>query len=54
MSLKECVIDYISHFDVVEQINTYHFLEAYNLPYEKYDLAVKIFKTVLHIDYACL
>lgn len=54
MSLKECVIDYISHFDVVEQINTYHFLEAYNLPYEKYDAAVKIFKTVLHIDYACL
>lgn len=53
MSLKECVIDYISHFDVVEQINTYQFLEAYNLPYEKYDAAVEIFKTVLHLDYAC-
>lgn len=53
MSLKECVINYISHFDVVEQINTYQFLEAYNLPYEKYDEAVKIFKTVLHLDYAC-
>ncbi|MFP7215867.1 hypothetical protein SFB95_02805 [Lactococcus garvieae] len=53
MSLKECVIDYISHFDVVEQINTYRFLEAYNLPYEKYDAAVEIFKTVLHLDYAC-
>ncbi|MFK4885845.1 hypothetical protein ACI1UN_01925 [Lactococcus petauri] len=53
MSLKECVIDYISHFDVVEQINTYQFLEAYNLPYEEYDAAVKIFKTVLHLDYAC-
>ncbi|WP_341785294.1 hypothetical protein [Lactococcus petauri] len=53
MSLKECVIDYISHFDVVEQINTYQFLEAYNLPYEEYDEAVKIFKTVLHLDYAC-
>ncbi|WP_270345570.1 hypothetical protein [Lactococcus petauri] len=53
MSLKQCVIDYISHFDVVEQINTYQFLEAYNLPYEEYDAAVKIFKTVLHLDYAC-
>ena len=53
MSLKDCVIDYISHFDVVEQINTYRFLEAYNLPYEKYDAAVEIFKTVLHLDYAC-
>lgn len=53
MSLKECVIDYISHFDVVEQINTYQFLEAYNLPYEKYDAAVEIFKTILHLDYAC-
>lgn len=53
MSLKECVIDYISHFDVVEQINTYQFLEAYNLPYEEYDAAVKIFKTVLHLDYTC-
>lgn len=53
MSLKQCVIDYISHFDVVEQINTYQFLEAYNLPYEKYDAAVEIFKTILHLDYAC-
>lgn len=53
MSLKDCVIDYISHFDVVEQINTYRFLEAYNLPYEKYDAAVEIFKAVLHLDYAC-
>ncbi|NHJ18527.1 hypothetical protein ET008_06435 [Lactococcus garvieae] len=53
MSLKECVIDYISHFDVVEQINTYQFLEAYNLPYEKYDAVVEIFKTILHLDYAC-
>ena len=53
MSLKECVIDYISHFDVVEQINTYQFLEAYNLPYEEYDAAVEIFKTVLQLDYAC-
>ncbi|GAB7390145.1 hypothetical protein [Lactococcus garvieae] len=53
MSLKECVIDYISHFDIVEQINTYQFLEAYNLPYEKYDAAVEIFKKVLHLDYAC-
>ncbi|WEA14091.1 hypothetical protein [Lactococcus garvieae] len=53
MSLKECVIDYISHFDVVEQINTYQFLEAYNLPYEEYDAAVEIFKIVLQLDYAC-
>ena len=53
MSLKECVIDYISHFDVVEQINTYHFLEAYNLPYEDYDDAVEIFKKILKLDYAC-
>ncbi|NHI80126.1 MULTISPECIES: hypothetical protein [Lactococcus] len=53
MSLKECVIDYISHFDVVEQINTYQFLEAYNLPYEDYDAAVEIFKKILKLDYAC-
>lgn len=53
MSLKECVIDYISHFDVVEQINTYQFLEAYNLPYESYDKAVEIFKNMLKLDYAC-
>ncbi|WP_276414295.1 hypothetical protein [Lactococcus petauri] len=53
MSLKECVIDYIAHFDVVEQINTYQFLEAYNLPYEEYDAAVEIFKTVLQLDYVC-
>lgn len=52
MSLKECVIDYISHFDVVKQINTYHFLEAYNLPYEDYDAAVEIFKKILKLDYA--
>ncbi|WP_270227739.1 hypothetical protein [Lactococcus garvieae] len=52
MSLKECVIDYISHFDVVEQINTYQFLEAYNLPYDNYDKAVKLFKTMLKLDYA--
>ena len=53
MSLKECVIDYISHFDVVEQINTYQFLEAYNLPYESYDKAVELFKNMLKLDYAC-
>lgn len=52
MSLKECVIDYISHFDVVEQINTYQFLEAYNLPYENYDKAVELFKNMLKLDYA--
>ena len=52
MSLKECVIDYISHFDVVEQINTYQFLEAYNLPYENYDRAVELFKNMLKLDYA--
>ncbi|MFK4900080.1 hypothetical protein ACI1UM_03735 [Lactococcus petauri] len=52
MSLKECVIDYISHFDVVEQINTYQFLEAYNLPYESYDKAVELFTNMLKLDYA--
>ncbi|WP_285015796.1 hypothetical protein [Lactococcus garvieae] len=53
MSLKDCVIDYISHFDVIDQINTYQFLEAYKLPYDDYDDAVKIFKTVLHLEYIC-
>ncbi|UYT09698.1 hypothetical protein [Lactococcus garvieae] len=53
MSLKDCVIDYISHFDIIDQINTYQFLEAYNLPYDDYDDAVKIFKTVLHLEYIC-
>ena len=52
MSLKECVIDYISHFDVVEQINTYQFLEAYNLPYESYDKAVELFTNMIKLDYA--
>lgn len=52
MSLKDCIIDYISYFEVVEQINTYQFLEAYNLPYEEYDKAVEIFKKLLKLDYA--
>ena len=45
-------MDYISHCDVVEQINTYQFLEAYNLPYESYDRAVELFKNMLKLDYA--
>lgn len=52
ISPKEYVIDYISYFDIVEQINTYQFLEAYNLPYENYDKTVEIFKNVLKLYYA--
>ncbi|EKF52321.1 hypothetical protein [Lactococcus garvieae] len=51
MSLKECVIDFISHFDVIEQINTYQFLEAYSLSYDNYDDAVRLFKSMLKLDY---
>ncbi|MCT3125867.1 hypothetical protein [Lactococcus lactis] len=43
-NLRECAIDYISQFDVIEVIKVYDFLESYNLPYNLYDNAVEEFQ----------
>lgn len=43
-NLRSYAIDYISHFDVIDIIKVYDFLEAYNLSYELYDDSVEIFQ----------
>lgn len=45
--LRKCAIDYISHFDVIEIIKIYDFLESYNLSYDLYENAIEEFKTIL-------
>lgn len=46
-NLRNCAIDYISRFDVIQVIKIYDFLEAYNLSYNLYDRAIEVFTEML-------
>ena len=48
--MKEYAVDYISHFDAVEEIEIYRFLDLYQLAHNLYDLALKIFSELLGIE----
>jgi hypothetical protein len=44
--LRDCAVDYISQFDVIDIIKVYDFLELYNLSYDLYDAAVDEFQNL--------
>lgn len=43
-NLKQCAIDYIFRFDIIEIIKLYDFLEIPNLSYDLYDYTVNEFQ----------
>ena len=47
--MHDYIVDYISYFDIIESINIYNFLEAYNLNHSFYDLAEREFQELLGV-----
>ena len=47
--IHKFAVDYISYFDIIESINIYNFLEAYNLNHSFYDLAEREFQELLGV-----
>lgn len=52
-NLKQCAIDYLSRFDVIEIIKVYDFFEIYNLSYDLYDDAVNEFQILSDAKILC-
>lgn len=48
--LRKYAVEYISSFDVLDNLEVYRFLDLYHLAYSLYDKAVGVFHDLLHHD----